>query len=105
MAFTEPVFPVGLQPGKNPHGWFVGKSFNWPEPGFRQISVLQPTASRGRATPVSYVLYLRLSFCRPSNGFFAVAAIPAARSFAIRAMSFNGTGLVSGKWTVPFRSS
>jgi len=35
----------------------------------------------------------------------AVAAIPAARSFAIRLMSFTGTGLVSGKWTVTFRSS
>src|ERR1019366_6138020 len=40
-----------------------------------------------------------------SRGFFAVAAIPAARSFAIRLISFAGTGLVSGKWTVPFRSS
>ena len=55
--------------------------------------------------PVSYWVYLRLSFSRPSSGFFAVAAIPAARSFAIRSMSFTGTGLVSGKWTVPFRSS
>src|SRR5579863_5112155 len=26
------------------------KSSNWPESAFRQISVLQPTASRGRAT-------------------------------------------------------
>jgi hypothetical protein len=41
----------------------------------------------------------------PCSGFFAVAAIPAARSFAIRLISFTGTGLVSGKWTVPFRSS
>ena len=54
--------------------------------------------------PVSYGVYLRLSFSRPSSGFFAVAAIAAARSFAIRAMSFTGTGLVSGNWTVPFRS-
>jgi hypothetical protein len=49
--------------------------------------------------------YLRLSFSRPSGGFFAVAAIPAARSFAMRPMSLTGTGLVSGNWTVPFRSS
>jgi hypothetical protein len=55
--------------------------------------------------PVSYGVYLRLSFSRPSTGFFAVAAIPAARSFAIRAMSFTGTDLVSGNWSVPFRSS
>lgn len=55
--------------------------------------------------PVSYGLYLRLSVSRPSIGFFAVAAIPAARSFAIRSMSFTGTGLVRGNWTVPFRSS
>ena len=55
--------------------------------------------------PVSHWLYLRLSFSRPSSGFFAVAAIPAARSFAIRSMSFTGTGLVRGNWTVPFRSS
>ena len=61
-------------------------------------------ASRGRH-PVSYWVYLRLSFSRPSGGFFAVAAIPAARSFAIRPMSFTGTGLVRGNWTVPFRSS
>src|SRR4051794_10536016 len=38
-------------------------------------------------------------------GFFAVAAIPAARSLAIRVMSFTGTGLVREKWIVPFRSS
>ena len=55
--------------------------------------------------PVSYWVYLRLSFSRPSSGFFAVAAIPAARNFAIRSMSFTGTGLVRGNWTVPFRSS
>jgi|SRR5271169_1161974 len=42
------------------------------------------------------------SFLRLSRGFLVVAAIPAARSFAIRLMSFTGTGLVSGKWTVPF---
>lgn len=48
---------------------------------------------------------LRATFFRPGSGFFAVAAIPAARSFAIRLMSFTGTGLVSGKWTVPFRRS
>ncbi len=83
----------------------VAKSFNWPESAFRQISVLQPTASRGRATLSPTGLYLRLSFSRPSSGFFAVAAIPAARSFAIRSMSFTGTGLVRGNWTVPFRSS
>jgi len=55
--------------------------------------------------PVFYWVYLRLSFSRPSSGFFAVAAIPAARSFAIRPMSFTGTGLVRGNLTVPFRSS
>src|SRR5689334_1932488 len=55
--------------------------------------------------PVSYCADLRPSLSRPSSGFFGVAAIPAARSFAIRPMSFTGTGLVSGKWTVPFRSS
>jgi hypothetical protein len=32
-----------------------------------------------------------------SGGSFVVAAIPAARSFAIRLMSFTGTGLASGK--------
>jgi hypothetical protein len=58
-----------------------------------------------RDHPVSYWAYLRASLSWPSSRFFAVAAIPAARSFAIRAMSFTGTGLVSGKWTVPFRSS
>ena len=57
-------------------------SFNWPESAFRQT--------------------LRLSFSRPSSGFFAVAAIPAARSFAIRLMSFTGTGLVSGNGPSPF---
>ena len=35
----------------------------------------------------------------------AVAAIPAARSLAMRRISFTGTGLVSEKWTVPFRTS
>ena len=54
---------------------------------------------------VSYCADLRLPFSRTGSGFFAVAAIPAARSFAIKLMSFTGTGLVSGKWTVPFRSS
>jgi hypothetical protein len=54
---------------------------------------------------VSYGADLLVSFPRPSSGFLAVAAIPAARSFAIRLMSFTGTGSVSGKWTVPFRSS
>ena len=39
------------------------------------------------------------------SGFFVVAAIPAARNLAIRLISFAGTGLASGKWTVPFRSS
>jgi DNA-directed RNA polymerase specialized sigma24 family protein len=48
---------------------------------------------------------LRLSFPRTSSVFFAAAAISAARSFAIRSMSFTGTGLVRGNWTVPFRSS
>jgi len=43
------------------------------------------------------VSYLCLSFSRSSSGLFAVAAIPAARSLAILAMSFTGTGLVSGK--------
>jgi hypothetical protein len=32
-------------------------------------------------------------------------AIPGARRFAIRLISFTGTGLVSGKWTGPFRMS
>ena len=83
----------------------VAKSFNWPESAFRQISVLQANGLARAGHPVSYWLYLRLSFSRPSSGFFAVAAIPAARSFAIRSMSFTGTGLVRGNWTVPFRSS
>src|ERR1035438_7635742 len=44
--------------------------------------------------------------CRlPLRRLAPFAGLPAARSFAIRAMSFTGTGLVSGKWTVPFRSS
>ena len=55
--------------------------------------------------PVSYCADLRLPFSRPGSGFFAVATIPAARSFAIRPMSFTGTGLVRGNWTVPFRSA
>jgi|HubBroStandDraft_2_1064218.scaffolds.fasta_scaffold237128_2 hypothetical protein len=73
-------------------------------PSGRSASCSQ-AASRGRTTLSPYGLYLRLSFSRPSSGFFAVAAIPAARSFAIRSMSFTGTGLVRGNWTVPFRSS
>ena len=48
---------------------------------------------------------LYLSPHYPTRGFLAVATIPAARSFAIRLMSFSGTGLVRGKRTVPFRSS
>jgi hypothetical protein len=47
--------------------------------------------------PVSYCADLRLSLSRPSSGFFAVVAIPAARSFASRLMSFTGTDLVSWK--------
>src|SRR5690348_14093259 len=54
---------------------------------------------------VSYCAGLRVPFSRRGSGFFAVAAIPAARSFAIRLMSFTGTGLMNGKWTVPFRRS
>lgn len=54
---------------------------------------------------VSYCADVRLPFPRPGSDFFAVAAIPAARSFAIRLISLTGTGLVSGKWTVPFRRS
>src|ERR1035438_3500421 len=54
---------------------------------------------------ISYCADLRLAFSRLSSGSFVAAAIPAARSVAIRLMSFTGTGLVSGKWTVPFRSS
>src|SRR6478672_11540957 len=47
---------------------------------------------------VSYCADLRLPFSRPGFGFFGVAAIPAARSFAIRLISFTGTGLASVKW-------
>jgi hypothetical protein len=54
---------------------------------------------------VSYNTHLRLPFSRPGSGFFAVAAISAARSFAILLISFTGTGLVSVKCTVPFRKS
>ena len=54
---------------------------------------------------VSYCADLRLPFSRSGSDIFTVAAIPAARSFAIRLMSFTGTGLVSVKWTVPFRRS
>ena len=61
--------------------------------------------SRGRGVLPPYRAVLRLSFPGPSSGCLAVAAIPAARSFAIRFMSFIGTGLVSGKWIVPFRRS
>ena len=57
----------------------------------------------GQAVPYCGDLLLPLS--RLNTGFRAVAAMPAARSFAIRLMSFTGTGLVSGKWTVPFRRS
>ena len=52
-----------------------------------------------------YSAGLGLGIPWPGVGPFAPGAIPAARSFAIRLMSFTGTGLVSGKWTVPFRSS
>ena len=55
--------------------------------------------------PVSYCAGLRAPFFRPGSGFFAAPAIPAARSFAIRLMSFTGTGLVSVKWIVPFLTS
>src|ERR1039458_5780236 len=58
---------------------------------------------RAAGHTVSYCADLRLPSPRPSSGSFVVAAIPAARSFAIRLMSFTGTGLASGKWTVPFR--
>ena len=54
------------------------------------------------SSPVSYFAEFRPSFSRPNSVFFAVAAIPAARSFLIRLTSFSGTGLVSGNWTVPF---
>ena len=84
---------------------YVAKSFNWPESAYRQVSVVQTNSLARTGHPVSYWAYLRLSFFRPSSGLFAVAAIPAARSFAMRTMSFTGTCSVSGKWTVPFRSS
>ena len=72
----------------------------------QQLLVKKKTLTRSRA-PIRSPTWpdLRLPFPRPGSGFFAVAAIPAARSFAIRLMSFTGTGLLSGKWTVPFRSS
>jgi hypothetical protein len=54
---------------------------------------------------VSYYADLCLPFAPTRLRFFRVAAMPAARSFAIRLISFTGTGLVSGKWTVPFRRS
>ena len=60
---------------------------------------------RARWSTLSYCVDLFLPFTWLTAGFRAVAAIPAARIFAIRLMSFTGTGLVSGKWTVPFRSS
>ena len=56
-------------------------------------------------TPTTHPECVQLRQSRRSNGSFAVAAIPAARSFAIRLMSFTGTGLLSGKCTVPLRSS
>jgi hypothetical protein len=55
--------------------------------------------------PVSYCADLRLCLSRAATGLFAVWAIAAARNFAIRLMSLTGTGLVSGKRTVPLRSS
>jgi hypothetical protein len=75
---------------------------NRPQTVFWQIHGFAANAPAGGPT----LLYcgLRLLFPRPSSGFFAVAEIPAARSFAIRLMSFTGAGLVSGNWTVPFRS-
>jgi len=67
---------------------------------------VQPSLARiAPRRPVSYCAGLRLAFPWPTGVSFPVAAIPLARSFAIRLMSFTGTGLVSGKWTVPFRSS
>jgi hypothetical protein len=73
----------------------------------QQLALRTNRYGRRRAAghTVSYWSDLRLPFSRPSSGSFLVAAIPAARSFAIRLMSFTGTGFVSGKWTVPFRSS
>ena len=67
----------------------------------RYITAMNSRNTARAGHPVSYCAYLRLSFSRPSSGFFAVAAIPAARSFAIRPMSFTGTGLVSGKLDRP----
>src|SRR5262249_18432110 len=89
--------------GSDPSWRVVAESYSGPETAFWQIPILRRRPRAGH--PVSYRADLRLSFSRPSCGFFALAAIPAARSFAIRLMSFTGTGLVSGKWTVPFRSS
>ncbi len=40
-----------------------------------------------------------------AHRFLTAIAIPSARNFAIRLMSFTGTGLASGKCTVPFRTS
>jgi hypothetical protein len=69
------------------------------------VATICSQSPRGDGPPCLDGTYLRLSFYRPSGGFFAMAAIPAARSFAMRPMSFTGTGLVNGNWTVPFRSS
>jgi len=46
-AACEPALAAGNVPQAL---GLVAKSFNWPESAFRQISFLQPTASRGRAT-------------------------------------------------------
>lgn len=40
-----------------------------------------------------------LLFCRSNGGLFTMAAVPAARSCAIGAMSLTGTGWVRGNWT------
>jgi len=71
---------------------------------FSRSTALQPTASLG-GSPCLLQCRLAPFFLSAQRWFFAVAAIPAARSFAIRLMSFTGTGLVNGKWTVPFRNS
>ena len=65
------------------------------------------TFSDTTASPIynGYGAGLRPFFSPASSGLVRVATIPAARNFATRLMSFTGTGLVSGKWTVPFRSS
>jgi hypothetical protein len=77
---------------------------NWPGTTLWHITVLQLTTSRWADHPVYYCAGLPLVF-RLGSGFFAAAAIPAARSFAIRLMSFTGTGLLSVKWIVPFLRS